>query len=204
VIWLKYISLAAPLITLILGWRQRFTLLWLYAAAGLICDNLGEVLKTHDYNYQVVGNIFVLLELLAVTLYYRSQIFTNKGMWMIVATLTVLLFVIYTAVNGILEMNFIGLGLLCVIYIVFGVLGYLKMMKDITVHFLGKLPFFWINTAFFLYAASTCILFIFVTYLKDESFDLMKTIWFYFFTVINILHYIFIGIGLYKTKPGEA
>ncbi len=109
-------------------------------------------------------------------------------------------FVAHTVISSIFQMNFLGAGILCAVYIAYGIAGYLRMLRSPKIIYLNNSPFFWINTAFFLYAASNCLLFLFITYLKSEDIDLMMSVWGNYFTVVNILHYIFIGIGLYKIK----
>lgn len=201
---LKFLALTAGLWTIFIGWRQKFSLLWCYAAVGLICENSAELLKSCELNYRLPGNLFVLAELLFISFYYRDKIFPTKGMYYVMSITFAVGFAAHTIYNGIFQMNFIGLGVLCTVYIGFGIVGYLKLLKDSTITFLSNSPFFWINTAFFIYATSCCILFLFLTYLKETSYDLLISIWMWFFFAINILRYIFIGIGLYKTRKGET
>jgi hypothetical protein len=200
-LWLKLLSFLAPLSTLILGWRQRFTLLWLYAAAGLIIDNTSLLLKHYGLNYHITGNIFVLLELIIFSLFYHRGVFHRSRIFLLTMCTVAMLFVLHTLWNSVWEINFEGAGYLCVIYIAFGVLGYYNMLQKPEAIYLGRSPLFWINTGVFLYAAANSLLFLFITYLKEESFELVKSIWGLFFTSINILHYVLIGIGLYKMKP---
>ena len=189
---------------LVLGYRQRFTLLWLYALAGLVIDLTALILKTNGIKQYWLGNIFVLLELVCITLYYRRHVFYNRKEFLGFSSLLIIVFVVHTIYNSIFEFNQTGTGVLCAIYIGYGVVGYLQILRNKNVVYLNHLPFFWINTAFFLYSTANCLLFLFATYLKAESLELMMNIWFKYFVSFNILRYIFIGVGLYKTSPHEA
>lgn len=201
---LTYISLASPLFALIPGWRQRFSLLWLYAATGLIIDNTGVILKLYEIKPYLLGNIFVAAELVFISAYYRDKIFGTKTLFWTLTPTLITAFTVHTLANGFNELNTLGIGILCMFYMGYGLAGFLKMLKSPQTIYLNQSPFFWINTAFFLYAASNCLLFIFIIYLKTESPQFLTKIWANFFTVVNILHYIFIGIGLYKTDKGAA
>lgn len=201
---LEIISLIAPAIALVVGWQRRFALLWFYAAVGLLLDNLGLLLKHVEINHHVSGNVFILAELLFISSYYRKHIFPIGNLFYVWTGFLVVGFVIHTICTDPLLLNFAGLGILCAIYTGYGIAGYLKLLRNREVTYLSNSSFFWINTAFFLYGTTCCLLFLFATYLQAESWELLLSIWLGFFTIVNILRYIFIGIGLYKTKPGEA
>jgi len=202
--FLTIISLVAPVLTLLLGWRQRFSLLWFYAAAGLLLDNLSQLLKYWHLNHHIPLNVFVLAELICISFYYRRHVFSRSKLFLLFSGALAIGFVIHTLLTDPLVLNFTALGILCTIYIGYGIAGYLSMRGKSEITYLNNSPFFWINTAFFLYATTSCLLFLFATYLKSESWELLLSIWFGFYMIVNILRYIFIGIGLYKTKPGGA
>lgn len=162
------------------------------------------ILKYNGINHHVNGNVFVLTELFCISFYYRDRIFPNRKIFAVLTVFLVSGFVAFTLLTTIFELNFLGAGMLCAVYVGYGVTGYLRILQNKEIIDLNVLPFFWINTAFFLSAASNCLLFLFATYLKRESFQLLIDIWGSFFVSINILHYIFIGIGLYKTPLRET
>jgi hypothetical protein len=201
---LKYISLFSPLLALTLGWRNRYTLLWLYAAAGLFLDTLGLVLRLNALNHHIPLNGFLLVQLICISLYYKDKIFSSHRIFLFISISLIIGFILHTVITSFFKLNFLGAGLLCIVYIGYGILGYLTILKNKNELFLNRLPFFWINTAFFLSASSNCLLFLFATYLTTESYKLMLSIWFSFFISINILHYLFIGIGLYKSRSRET
>lgn len=194
------LSFLAPFATLFLGWRQRFTLLWWYAAAGLLIDNFNLLLKHWELNYRIMGNIFVLIELCVFSICYYQSVFKRSRVFAWTMFAVALLFIAHTVHSSIWQMNFEGAGYLCVIYIAFGVFGYYSLLQRPEALYLDQSPLFWINTGVFIYAASNSLLFLFITPLKKESPELVSDIWGLFFTSINILHYVLIGIGLYKMK----
>lgn len=197
---LTALSYAAPTFALILGWQQRFTLLWFYAMAGLSFDLFGLFLKTNGYNHHISNDVFILVQLLVISFYYRDKVFPSNRLFIVLTLFLASGFIAHTLSRPFDSLNFLGASILCTVYIGYGVTGYIKTLRNPKVIYLSESPFFWFNSAFFLYSASVCLLFLFLTYLKSTDFELMMKIWNNFFTVMNITHYIFIGIGLYKTK----
>lgn len=197
-------SLGAPLITLVAGWKQRFTLLWIYAAAGLVIDNLGMLVRSLGFDQHFLGNIFFLIQLCVISAYYRKIVFRNVGIYFVITGILTVGFIAHTIWSSIWVVNFMAAGILCAIYLVYGILGYLSIIRNKAIISLRAEPLFWINTAFFIFAATTSLLFLFDTYLKSTSFELFMKVWLNFFTIINIMHYIFIGVGLYKTTSREV
>lgn len=161
-------------------------------------------MKSESIEPYVIGNVFVVIELICISFYYGKQLFSRKAAFRALHILLILGFITQTIFNGIYEFNFLGLGILCTVYIGYGIAGYLRIIQSKEIIYVTRLPFFWINSAFFLYATSGCLLFLFTPFLKAESLQLILALWTNFFVAMNILRYIFIGIGLYKTKKVEA
>lgn len=193
------LSIISPLFVLVAGWRQRFTLLWLYAAIGLINDLSGSFLIAYKYDHHWTGNVFVLLEFFFITLYYRKYIIQDRIIFFVITLGGSLFFICNTILNSVLDFNAFGAGVLCVIYIIYGLLGFYRLLQQPEIIYLSKSPLFLINVAFFLYSCASSLLLLFGPYLRENNFGLMVTIWGTFFISINIFRYLLIGIALYKT-----
>lgn len=194
------LALLSPLFVILLGFKQRFTLLWWYAIAGLIIDNLGHFLKSAKIEHHWAGNIFLLAECILVSFYYRKIIFRNQIIFWIVVLSTTLFFITHTIYYSMRDMNMQAASLLYLIYMGFGIAGFYKLLHQPEIIYLGKSSFFIINAAFFIYASANFLLYLFGTYLRKNDFEFLVSIWGSFFMTINILHYFVIGIGLSKTK----
>ncbi len=198
------LSLLSPLLTIVMGIKQRFTLLWYYAATGFIIDNTAQYLKLKNIEYHWPGNLFLLAEFLFISLFYKKHLYKSKTLFWGVTIPVFIFFILNTIYNSVFEFNMFGAGIFCLVYIIYGLLGFYQLLQRPVIIYLNKIPFFWINLAFFLYSSANCLLFLFGSYLRATDFQLLFTIWGIFFTSINILHYLLIGIALNKTKQSES
>jgi hypothetical protein len=187
--------------------------LWVYAATGLFCDCSAQYLKTNNHSYHWLGNIFLLLEFLFISFFYRDYIFKRKLFFQIIILTIPLIFILNTWVDSVTILNQFGAGvsliirfntfaggILCILYIAYGLLGFYHLLQNPDFTFLEKSPFFIVNVAFFLYASANCLLLLFASYLSKVNLEFLVNTWGNFFTTINILRYLLIGIALYKTK----
>ena len=197
---LNILSLCSPLLAIVSGWRQRFTLLWFLAATGLIIDNLGVLLVYLKIDQHWAGNIFILAEFLFLSFYYKKYVYKRHYLFYIITGVTALLFIIYTIDNSIYHLNIVAAGILCAYYIFYSIVGFYIILRNLDHIYLNEQPFFWANLAVFTYASANFILFLSGSYLQKTNFRLLLEIWGTFFTSINIMHYLLIGISLYKTK----
>lgn len=162
------------------------------------------ILRQVDNRYKGLGNVFIIIELLVITIFYWQQVFRKSKYFLALVLVATLGFVWHTLNTSVYSINFLGAGFLCVFYFLIGVAGYYSMLQNPNSIYLNDSPFFWINTAFFLYASSNCLLFMFIAYLRGQSLDTLMSVWGSGFTMINILHYVMIGVGLYKMHRRES
>jgi hypothetical protein len=198
--FLFYLSLAAPLAAMLIGIRQRFTLLWFYAATGLLFDFLATFLKLQDLNNKWVANLFVLGEFVFISLYYKKEIFKISKLFIFFFCTVIAAFIAHTILRSVFDFNTFGYSLFCFIYLIYGFFGFYFLVKESKQIFLGKSSFFWANVAVFVYASSVFLLFLFRYYLQEKDQALFNTLWTTFYLVINIQRYVLIGIALNK-KP---
>jgi hypothetical protein len=204
VIILFVISLLSPLAAMLLGWKQRYTLLWFYPATGLFIDILSTLLKIGGLNHQWPANIFALSEFIFISLFYKKYIFEKNKSFRTLIFLIALLFSIQTIFRSVLDFNTFGYSLLCIIYIFYGLYGFYKIVKEARPISLTNSFFFWINAAVFLYATSVFILLLFRYFLQRNDPNLFNNLWTTFFFVINIQRYLLVGIGMNKSSKYES
>lgn len=197
---LRVLSLLAPLVVILFAWNKRYTLLWFYALAGLFFDNLGQLLSMTGKSHYWPGNLFLLTEYILFSLFYRPFIMKSKRSFGIMFITGVLMVVITTSYNGFFKFNSYGATILCALYLIFGLGGfrYLLVHADLTP--VWQKGFFWINTAVFLYASGSFLLFLFMSFLLREDLMTLIKIWGNYYVCLNILRYIFLAIGLTRKQ----
>lgn len=200
-IYLKIVSVISPLLLILICWRMRFTLLWLYAATGFFIDLVSILLKyvLHTNNLWL-GNVFVLAEFLFISFYYKKALYRNANLFFGITAIFAFYFIFNTTNKSLFDFNTFGAGIFCILYVIYGLLGFYSQLKQAKPEVLGNSPFFWVNTAIFIYASGTFLLFLFRYYLQEKDLDLFNTIWQTFFPIINIMRYLLIGFALFKTK----
>ena len=184
---------------MLLGLKQRFTLLWFYAATGFFIDLLSTSIKLAFHNNpNWLYNVFVLSEFLFISFFYRRIIFRNNYLFLFLTGGFALFFALQSVIYFPNNFNTFGASIFCAVYIVYGILGFYQLMKRQESLFLGNSFFFWANTGIFIYAASTFLIFLFRYYMQEKDDNLFNTIWKTFFMIVNIQRYLLIGIALYK------
>ncbi|MFY7706764.1 MAG: hypothetical protein ACOVQ5_01695 [Flavobacteriales bacterium] len=82
-------------------------------------------------------------------------------------------------------------------------LVYKKILENPEYDNILKNPVFWLNTGIFIYASCGCIFFIFLDKVRSEDIVFLIQLWLTFYCVINLIRYIFIGIGLNRLGRNE-
>lgn len=77
----------------------------------------------------------------------------------------------------------------------YGVLYFSKLMNDLPLVQIHRLPMFWFNSAFLIYHASTIVVFIFRVYLAGNSWETLAGFQI-FHNSIGIIHMVLVMIGL--------
>jgi hypothetical protein len=201
--FVKFLSIISPLIPIIVGYRRRLTLLWVYAITGLTFDLLIPFLKrVLHVNYSWPGNLYVLLEFVMISLYYSQQVVARKMAAYVFIGLLCLFFIGTTLNSGMFVFNAFGASVFCFVFILYGISGLYKMLQEQKVLFLEQSAFFWVNVAFIIYASGNFLLFLFLDYLSQQDDGMLRLLWGVSFLILNIVKNIFLGIALSKkTQP---
>lgn len=201
---IKFLSILSPLIPIVAGIRQRYTLLWYYALAGLFFDLLLLLLKRGlEVNHLWAGNLFVLLEFLLVSLYYRDKIFRSRLLATFVIVAGSVFFTSSTLAGSIYSFNPFGASVFFLTYIIYGILGLYKMLQAQNELFLERSSFFWVNVAFIIYASGNFLLFLFMDYLRQHDDKTLLMLWATTFQVLNIIKNVLLAVALSKKTSGE-
>jgi hypothetical protein len=178
-------------------WRQRFTLLWFYAAAGFITELLTPVVAEK----QVVGNLFLLTEFLLISFYYRKQLFKKNLLFSIITTSASLYFILSTINKPTGYLNLEDASVFCLIYIIYGLLFfYTFLKKDPSENSQLRFAELGVNIALYVFASGSLMIFLFSPFVLKNEPDLFIAIWFTVYIGLNIFRYSFIAIALYQ-KP---
>ncbi|CAN5904428.1 hypothetical protein BH11BAC7_BH11BAC7_04530 [soil metagenome] len=196
-IFLAAISVISPHFILIGCWRQKFTLLWFYAAAGFITEMLTFIVTEK----QLIGNAFLLVEFILVSLYYKKQVFKNITLFAIITTSVSLYFILSTLTKPFDYLNLEDASVFCLVYIIYGLMLFYKFLKKVPPeNFQHQLSILGINIAIFVYASGALMLFLFSSLQLIQDKEDFYFLWGTLFPCLNIFRYSLIAIALYQ-KP---
>ncbi len=198
-----YISIFSPLLPLAVGLRKRNTLLWYYAMVGCSFDIASLLIRTYSKHNGITAdlaiaeNVFLILEFVLISAYYRNKVFKNKKLFPVVTGILILLYILSNIPGNTLRLNLIGGAIFDFSCIVYAIIGFHSLLNTREVIFLDKSSFFWVNVAFLIYCTGNFLVFLFAGYLHTKDASFLASLWI-FHNILNILFSILIAISFMK------
>ena len=197
-----YFSLLSPLLPLTVGFKQRKTLIWLYALLGFTFDLFSLLARAYTQHFNIslnlslAENLFMIIEFTLISFYYKNKIFKNNSFYPALITL-ILLFTISTANHYNVMFSFIGGTIFDFACIVYAVFGFYTLLIKKQVVFLDKSPFFWVNVALLIYCTGNFLVFLFGEYFMKSNKEFMSDLWI-FHNILNIIFSSLIAVSFFK------
>lgn len=202
---LLYASITSAILPIIIGFKTRKTLLWLYPVAGLFFDLLLMLFRRVLFiNHFWIANTFILVEFIIISCLYYREVFGRRKIFSIPAAALAVMFVITTTNASWQAINGHFAALFYFIYIFYGMAGLFTIIKRQEIVFLNTSGFFWMNVAFLVYASGSFILFLFWEYLLAHDEKLFLNLWSKVFVSLNITKNVLIALSLYYYKKENA
>lgn len=186
---------------MLLGYKKRKSLLWLYVAAGLLADlSLTYILKPNGYSGGWFANLYVAIEIVVIT-YYVSQKLTPRNKNIVYTLLCILLvgYTLHTLNKGIDVFN--GTGM-CIVFAfgiclcMFGLFSMLNQPANMRIVQLETSAFFWACVASIIYYTGNFLLFLFINYLEQADRPTLYMLWVLIHNNLNILHRGLLAVSL--------
>jgi hypothetical protein len=201
---LLILSVISPIPALLIGRKNRSSLLWIYLLVGLTFDVTLVLLKrVYHLNNAWAGNLFTLTEFLLLSYLYKDLIFKNRTIFLIVLYSLSLFYVSHTLSRPLNVPNKVGGSILTFTYIVYAIMGFYTIIKEQKVIFLDKYWFFWLNTALLVYASGSFLLFLFRDYLRAQDDGLFVILWRYLFLSLNIIKNTLLAFAIYYYRGSQ-
>lgn len=199
----KVIAIFSCLIPLIIGFRKR-ELLWWLALASFISDLSSLILlqnKVYQYTY-LISTLYMYIDIVLVTTYfYKNGVLGIKNNYIVILlALLVSATLINLSTVKFQKFDTKGLAVVLIVYIIFSLIGYAEILRKRSDIPLGKQPFFWGNTAIFIFACNTFFIFLMSEsgYRSDKVSFLI--IWMVGILLTNTIKNILIAISLAKSN----
>lgn len=178
--------------------RPIFYLISLTFAVEII--NLVTVLN--QINNLFVLHVFTVFEFILLSFFYKQffDTFIKSRIYIFLISFF-LLVACYDAflLNGFNTMNNLAASVEFIILIIYALLSFFLILKNLVYENLLQTPFFWINTAVLIYFSGNLFLFLFTTYLQKYDIPDYGSLY-AIHSVLNIVYYILISIGFWKVQ----
>lgn len=149
----------------------------------------------------MLGNIFLIVEFLLLSFYFRKHIFKNRFLFLIITACISSWFVLRTLFKPINHLNLEDASLFCLVYVVYGLLYFYSLLKEeIQENTNEKLIELGLNIAIFVYASGALMLFLFSPLELMQDSAQFIFLWQTLFWGLNIFKYSLIAVALYQ-KP---
>jgi hypothetical protein len=197
------LSIFSPLLSVIVGWNKKHSLIWIYAVCAIFFDVFTSIYlkKVVKVNSQWSANLFVLLEFVLISFYYKERIFWNRGLFYTILVSFSVFFVVSTTYFSPFVFNLFGASFFCLAYIIYTISAFYFMLQKKEILFLHRSSFFWVNVAFLIYASGTFLLFLSKDYLMTTDARFFMRLWSIVFVTLNIIKHILLALGLSKKTP---
>ncbi|MFN6379560.1 MAG: hypothetical protein ACK4WD_09805 [Flavobacteriales bacterium] len=203
---LAKISAYSPFLAALIANKARRNILWFYLIFGGLAELLGGLLKHRlEWHYEFLANTYISGEIVFYMTFFYQNLFRKKFKSYLIAVVLIWqgLFWIDTFNESKLVMNTSALGLNCLIYTLLSMLTYRMILIRQEDEKLSQNPVFWINTGIFLCSAGGCLFFILLDRVEKENIQFLIMLWMSFYCIINMIRYLFIGIGLNRLARHE-
>lgn len=195
-----FLSICSPLLPLIAGWSKRCTTLWYYVLSALSVDLTAYLFKhILHLSYYWLSNVFVLLEFLFLTYYYKNSIFKNAMLFRIISIAGAIVFLVHTTASvHWLTFNYTASSVLYCYYMVLAIAGFYHLLREKKMLFLEQSQFFWANVAILIYASGNFFIFLLRNSVQASDPKMMMVLWTSVFLSLNILKNVLLGVALSK------
>jgi hypothetical protein len=180
--------------------------MWYYLLFGGITEVLGFIYKdSWKFGFELFNNLFISFEATFYSIFFYDRLFKRKYNWIILICYLVWQssFWIHTLSIEEFVMNDAFYGINCLIYTSLSLFMYKSMLVGQEHQRLINSPDFWVNTGIFVCAAGGCLFFLLLDRVQSENIKVLVVLWMSFYSMLNLIRYSFIGLGLRKVYINE-
>jgi hypothetical protein len=200
------ISAYSPFFAALFALRARWNFMWFYLLLGGLAELIGGLLKHRwEWQYEFLANFYISFEIVFYMIFFYQNLLIKKYKYLIILGVFIWqgIFWLDTFNQPKLVMNTSALGVNCLIYTLLSILVFQQILVRQEYARLYSNPAFWINTGIFICASGSCLFFILLERVEQENIDFLIMLWMTFYCLLNLIRYIFIGIGLNRLGRNE-
>lgn len=175
--------------------------LWILIIISALTELTNEVLHRCNVNSMYVTHVFTSLEFLLISIFFIKTISPSKLNYLLGGIIVVFFgisgYELLSAAENTLDE--ISTTTEAILFIIYSLGTFFYMLQNPGQQSIFTVPLFWFNTAILLYFSGNLFLFLFTNYLVAHSGENFYELW-GIHSVLNIIFYILISVGFWKTK----
>lgn len=168
----------------------------------LLVECINQYSSYRGYNTYPITRIYTLIEFMCLTVFYKRFFQTQINayfFYLIMIGFAIIALIDAFLINSIYKSDTIAFAVEAITMLIFSVLSFYVIMKNMLYEKITDEPFFWINSAYLIYFSGTLFLFIFLNYILKNKPEYFIQLYF-INSLLNLLSYSLISVGLWKTR----
>ena len=206
--WASAIGTSIPLFLGVLRYRYlQNPLKWIVLLFGIgsLTELLSLIYATSiNPNNVWIFNIYQILETTIIIIFYSmlTQVKLKKRLLYLFIILFTIVSVYQISNIGYARLNDLSFSIESIIVVLLTILNFHSILKKQVYTNILNAPIFWINSGFLIFYFGNLFLHIFSKYLQVHAINAFFELW-VFHSMFNIILYILISIGFWKTKKSQ-
>ncbi len=180
---------------------------WIFLLFGLgsLTELVSFIYKTLvNPNNVWIFNFYQILETTIIIIFYSmlTQVKLKKRLLYLFIILFTIVSVYQISNIGSARLNDLSFSIESIIVVLLTILNFHSILKKQVYTNILNAPIFWINSGFLIFYFGNLFLHIFSKYLQAHAINAFFELW-VFHSIFNIILYILISIGFWKTKKSQ-
>jgi hypothetical protein len=192
-----WISILSPLLPLVLGWKSRRSLIWYYAAMSLSFDLLVSLLKrVFHLPHHGISDLFMMAEYVVFSTIFLRLLGAKGNRFWLLLIVPGALYLIHYFWTGKADGDLTGEAALYVLFIIYCLAGFRRLLDSPTERFVTRLPQFWFYTGILLYCSGTVVIFLSKDFMRSYNDPFFLMLWGTVYCLLNATKNAFLAVSL--------
>ncbi|MCD9016400.1 hypothetical protein [Parachryseolinea silvisoli] len=173
-------------------------LLGLTFLLSFLNDQMADILALRGKEVNVASTIYGIVSFIPLSLLYDKAL---NGRYRKGFTIVAILYLMFAISNLCfvqkVEINTYNYTFSAIVFLFYSILYFYRLMVDLPVQHLHRVPMFWFNAGMLIFNAGTLFLYLFTTYLVEVLHNDLLIYW-TFHNIMNVIQLLVVMIGLWQ------
>jgi len=173
-------------------------LLGLTFLLSFINDQMVDVFDLRGKEVNIPSAVYGIVAFIPLSLLYNKAL---NGRYRTGITILAILYLTFAILNSCFiqkeEINTYNYSFSAIVFLFYSILYFYRLMVDLPVQHLHRVPMFWFNAGMLIFNAGTLFLYLFTTYLVEVLHNDLLIYW-TFHNIMNVIQLLVVMIGLWQ------